>query len=263
MTGLELALLGGAIGGLAKAGTQAAGTFGAAQDLRLTPEQKKRLEELQRRAAAEELGMTAAERELFRTRALTPVQGAEREAMARFGASQAVGDIGQGAAFRQQQALKETSEAARAQIKQAEIQQAALDEQRRRQELDRLQAQQQQRKALERQAALQLVGGIGETVGQAVSVAGEKKYADELYNKRMKQLSGNAADTIGKTAQMLAVEGASMSKAPQAMGTDSVTAGGEMVEANMGYPGAMIQGQDPYEVLRMLMQMGVIGNVVR
>ncbi len=255
MTGLELALLGGAIGGVARAGQ----TFGAAQDLRLTPDQKKRLMELERRAAADELGMTAAERERFRVQALTPVQGAEREAMARFAASQAVGDIGQGAAFRQQQALKDTAEAARAQIKQAEVQQAALNEQRRRQELDRLQAQQQQRKAMERQAALQLVG----TVGEAATVAGEKKYADELYEKRLKQLSDNAANTIGKTAQMLAVEGASMSKAPQAMGTDSVTAGSEMVDANMVYPGAMVESQDPYEVLRMLMQMGVIGNVVR
>ena len=251
MTGLELALLGGAIGGLSKAGQ----TFGAAQDLRLTPEQKKRLEELQRRAAAEELGMTAAERELFRTRALTPVQGAEREAMARFGASQAVGDIGQGAAFRQQQALKETSEAARAQIKQAEIQQAALDEQRRRQELDRLQAQQQQRKTMERQAALQLVG----TVGEAATVAGEKKYADELYEKRLKQLSDNAANTIGKTAQMLAVEGASMSKAPQAMGTDSVTAGSEMVDANVLNALELYSSQtDPY--LERLLKMYMQGN---
>tara|TARA_R100000005_G_C5002633_1_gene210338 strand:- start:6333 stop:7118 length:786 start_codon:yes stop_codon:yes gene_type:complete len=259
MTGLELALLGGAIGGLSKAGTQAAATFGAAGDLRLTPEQKKRLEELQRRAAAEELGMTAAERELFRTRALTPVQGAEREAMARFGASQAVEDIGQGAAFRQQQALKETSEAARAQIKQAEIQQAALDEQRRRQELDRLQAQQQQRKALERQAALQLVGGIGETVGKGIGVYGEKKYEEELYNKRLDDMQESQKQTIEQVMNMMypkknnvvsqnqqSVEGASMSNVPQAMGTDGSTAGGEMVAAN--------QAQN---ILKMLMQMGV------
>ena len=70
--------------------------------------------------AEDAFGMSAADRDVYSTRVMSPVQTAEREALARFGASQAVGDIGQGAAFRQQQALKQTGEAARAEAQRAE-----------------------------------------------------------------------------------------------------------------------------------------------
>ena len=113
MDPLTLAMLAGAGQALLKGGLTAAGQFGTARDLRLTPEQERRLRELERMQARNALGMTQGERELYRSQAMTPVQAAEREAMARFGASQNIGDIGQGAAFRQQQALADTGQAAR------------------------------------------------------------------------------------------------------------------------------------------------------
>ena len=46
MTGLELAILAGAGKALLKGGIGAASQFGTAQDLKLTPDQEKRLREL-------------------------------------------------------------------------------------------------------------------------------------------------------------------------------------------------------------------------
>ena len=205
MTGLELALLGGTIGKLVGAGTKSLSALGSANDMRLTPEQKRRLADLERMAAEDEFGMTAGERDAFRTQSLTPVQAAEKEALARFGASQNIGDIGQGAAFRQQQALKQTSEAARAEIaKAAAIKDAEVARQQQ-MEHQRLLQQQQQVKALERQAALEAIGGIGETVAAGLGVMGEKKIADELYGKRIEQLKGVGKATSLNAAEMLGI----------------------------------------------------------
>tara|TARA_R100000655_G_scaffold91972_4_gene132983 strand:+ start:1445 stop:2302 length:858 start_codon:yes stop_codon:yes gene_type:complete len=212
MTGLELALLGGTIGKLVGAGTKSLSALGSANDMRLTPEQKRRLADLERMAAEDEFGMTAGERDAFRTQSLTPVQAAEKEAMARFGASQNIGDIGQGAAFRQQQALKQTSEAARAEIaKAAAIKDAEVARQQQ-MEHQRLLQQQQQVKALERQAALEAIGGIGETVAAGLGVMGEKKIADELYGKRIEQLKGVGQATSQGTQSLL---GITSGKSPQ------------------------------------------------
>ena len=162
--------------------------------------------------------------------------------MARFGASQNIGDIGQGAAFRQQQALKQTSEAARAEIaKAAAIKDAEVARQQQ-MEHQRLLQQQQQVKALERQAALEAIGGIGETVAAGLGVMGEKKIADELYGKRIGQLKGVGQATSqgtqsllgitsGKSPQMLEVEGASAS-GTDALGQPGNVAGDEMVAKN-------------------------------
>ena len=212
MTGLELALLGGTIGKLVGAGTKSLSALGSANDMRLTPEQKRRLADLERMAAEDEFGMTAGERDAFRTQSLTPVQAAEKEAMARFGASQNIGDIGQGAAFPQQQALKQTSEAARAELaKAAAIKDAEVARQQQ-MEHQRLLQQQQQVKALERQAALEAIGGIGETVAAGLGVMGEKKIADELYGKRIEQLKGVGQATSQGTQSLL---GITSGKSPQ------------------------------------------------
>ena len=254
MTGLELALLGGTIGKLVGAGTKSLSALGSANDMRLTPEQKRRLADLERMAAEDEFGMTAGERDVFRTQSLTPVQAAEREAMARFGASQNIGDIGQGAAFRQQQALKQTSEAARAEIaKAAAIKDAEVARQQQ-MEHQRLLQQQQQVKALERQAALEAIGGIGETVAAGLGVMGEKKIADELYGKRIGQLKGVGQATSqgtqsllgitsGKSPQMLEVEGASAS------GTDA-----------LGQPGNVAGDMMMDNLWRYLQHLGGINN---
>ena len=228
MTGLELALLGGTIGKLVGTGTQSLSTLGQANDLRLTPEQKRRLKDLERLAARDEFGMTEGEREIFRTRAMNPVQTAEREALARFRASQNIADIGQGSTFRQQQALKQTSEAARAQIAQAEAQRDAEIARQQQLERDRLLQQQRQASALERQAALQLIGGLGETVSEGLSVVGEKKMMDEMYDRKIKQMKESGQETASQVAKMLGIEGIgeSSGKSLQTQAVENLSASG-------------------------------------
>lgn len=225
MTGLELALLAGAGKALLKGGIGAASQFGSAQDLKLTPEQEKRLRELERLQARNALGMTQGERELYRSQAMNPVQAAEREVMARFGAAQNIADIGQGTAFRQQQAIADTGQAARGQVSQAVAQRDAQVAQQQAEEIARLQEQQRQVQALERQAALSLVGGIGEAVTGSAEVVAEEKSEQESYDKNLKrmrdflkiqkEMSEQEKQTsqstqnmlgIGKSAEMQAVE---------------------------------------------------------
>jgi hypothetical protein len=229
MEPLTLAMLAGAGQALLKGGLSAAGQFGTAQDLKLTPEQQKRLRELERMQARNALGMTQGERELYRSQAMTPVQAAEREVMARFGAAQNIADIGQGAAFRQQQAMADTGQAARAQVSQAVAQRDADVAQQQAEEKARLEEQKRQAQALQRQAALSLVGGIGEAAVGAAGVKAEYDMAQELYGKQIADLKGAAKATsqgtqnmlgIGKSAGMQAVEGA---RKP-ILGADAVTA---------------------------------------
>jgi hypothetical protein len=223
MTGLELAILAGAGQALLKGGLSAAGQFGAAQDLKLTPEQQKRLRELERMQARNALGMTQGERELYRSQAMTPVQAAEREAMARFGAAQNIADIGQGAAFRQQQALADTGQAARAQVSQAVAQRDADVAQQQAEEKARLEEQQRQAKALERQAALSVVGGIGEAAVGAAGVSAEYGMAKELYGKQIDELRGSAKATSQGTQNMLGIQAVEGARKP-ILGADGVTA---------------------------------------
>ena len=231
---MELAILAGAGQALLKGGLSAAGQYGAAQDLKLTPEQQKRLRELERMQARNALGMTQGERELYRSQAMTPVQAAEREAMARFGAAQNIADIGQGAAFRQQQALADTGQAARAQVSQAVAQRDADVAQQQAEEKARLEAQQRQAKALERQAALSVVGGIGEAAAGAAGVSAEYGMAKELYGKQIAELRGSAKATSQGTQNMLGVGKDANTKAVEGfrkplIGLDAVTSveGGE------------------------------------
>jgi|14BtaG_2_1085337.scaffolds.fasta_scaffold01466_3 hypothetical protein len=247
MTGLELAILAGAGKAIVQGGLQAAGQFGASQDLKLTPEQKKRLQELERMQARNALGMTQGERELYRSQSMTPIQAAEREVMARFGAAQNIGDIGQGAAFRQQQALSGTAQAARGQVAQAVAQRDADVAQQQAEEKARLEAQQQQAKALQRQAALSAIGGIAEAGFGTAGIKSQQIAADEEYQKnldymretmKMKQnMSEDARYTSQQTQNMLgigagtkAIEGANASGAP--LGQAGNVVGDAMVANN-------------------------------
>ena len=240
MTPLELAMLAGAGQALLKGGLTAAGQFGTARDLKLTPEQERRLRELERMQARNALGMTQGERELYRSQAMTPVQAAEREAMARFGASQNIGDIGQGAAFRQQQALADTGQAARGQVAQAVAQRDADVARQQTEEKARLEEQKRQAKALERQAALSLVGGIGEAATGAAGIKAEQGLAEQLYNKKIDKLRGAAKATsegtinmlqIGKTPEIQAVENTNLRDGP--IGQSGTVVGEYMVDKKL------------------------------
>ena len=240
MDPLSLAMLAGAGQALLKGGLTAAGQFGTARDLKLTPEQERRLRELERMQARNALGMTQGERELYRSQAMTPVQAAEREAMARFGASQNIGDIGQGAAFRQQQALADTGQAARGQVAQAVAQRDADVARQQTEEKARLEEQKRQAKALERQAALSLVGGIGEAATGAAGIKAEQGLAEQLYNKKIDKLRGAAKATsegtinmlqIGKTPEIQAVENTNLRDGP--IGQSGTVVGEYMVDKKL------------------------------
>jgi hypothetical protein len=253
--GLELALLSGLGGSLIKGISGAYGAGGAAADLKLSEEQKRRLKELERMEAEDAFGMSAADRDVYSTRVMSPVQTAEREALARFGASQAVGDIGQGAAFRQQQALKQTGEAARAEAQRAVAEKESSVAQAQQQQLEQLRQQELQRKAMERQAVMSLLGAAGEGVAQAGGIAAKMKFAEEQY--ALNKPSAEDAQVVGATAQALgfggdqpgyrAVEGASMSETGgQGMGGD----GNRAADAMMMYtnPSAFL-GDPEYSTL--------------
>ena len=192
MTGIEMALLSGLGSALLKGGAQAFGAASAAGDLKLTDEQRRRLKELERKEAESAFGMSKGERDAYQTELLSPVQAAEREAMARFAASQSVADIGQGAAFRQQQALKQTGEAARAETRSALEQRNAQEAEQQQRQLAALRQQEQQRKDLERQAVMSVLGTAGDIIGQTGGVIAKKKFADEEYAKQQADLTGNA-----------------------------------------------------------------------
>ena len=238
LTGLEMALLSGLGGSLIKGVSGAIGASGAASDLQLTDEQRRRLKELERMEAESAFGMSDQDRQVYGTQVMPPVQTAEREALARFGASQAVGDIGQGAAFRQQQALKQTSEAARAEAQRAVAERDAVVAQQQQQQLAMMRQQELQRKAMERQAVMSMLGAAGEGLTQAGGIAAKMKFAEETYERD--KPSKEDEEVISSTASILfgssepnykAVEGASMSgKTQEGLGLDGVTSGDAMVQ---------------------------------
>jgi|TARA_R100000482_G_scaffold28359_1_gene8930 hypothetical protein len=241
MTGLELALLSGLGGSLIKGVSGAIGASGAAKDLQLTDEQRRRLKELERMEAESAFGMSDQDRQAYGTQVMSPVQTAEREALARFGASQAVGDIGQGAAFRQQQALKQTSEAARAEAQRAVAERDATVAQQQQQQLAMMRQQELQRKAMEREAVMSLLGAAGEGLTQAGGIAAKMKFAEETYERD--KPSKEDQEVISSTARVLglggsepgykSVEGASMSgKTQDGLGTDGPTSVEAMLSQN-------------------------------
>ena len=235
---MTMALIAGAVSSAIKGGTKAYGEYGTAQDLKLTEEQRKRLRELERLQAEDALGMSTGQREQYRSQAMSPVQTAEREALARFGAAQSVADIGQGASFRQQQALKQASENARAEVSRSVAERDAQVAQQQSEEKARLETQQNQSKALERQAALSLVGGVAEGALEAVQIGAEHKYQEQLYDKRLKDLRGGQAVTsqgaqsmLGISPQMEAVE--KTKATTQSLGGDANRFVDNMIPATM------------------------------
>lgn len=256
MTGLELAILAGAGKALLKGGLSAAGQFGTAQDLKLTPEQEKRLRELERLQARNALGMTQGERELYRSQAMTPVQAAEREVMARFGAAQNIADIGQGTAFRQQQAMGEAGQAARGEVSKAVAQRDADVARQQAEEKARLEQQERQTKALERQAALSLVGGIGEAAAGAAEVTAEYKMAQEMYDKQIDDLKGAAKATSQGTQNMLGIgKSAGMRAVENTRATDASLGG----DANRFVDG-MVSMDNVDAILKSLQMMQLLQN---
>ena len=190
-------------GGLIKGGANAYLKKGMASDLELTEEQLRKLRELERLEALDAFGFDKGERDLYRQQLLTPVQQAENEALARFGASQNIEDIGQGSAFRQQQALKQTSEAARAETAQAVAQRDAEIARQQQDTLMRMRQQEMKRKQLEREAVASMFGATGDAIGTLA--LDKSRIEDEA--KLLSNLKGASLATVTGTANMLGVPG--------------------------------------------------------
>lgn len=200
------ALIAGTLGNLVGAGATAGQQFLTGRSLMLDDEQKKRLKELERMAAEGELGLTPSQREAYYNQVLTPVQTAEREALSRFASSQSIGDIGQGAAFRQQQALKEGSAMQRQQAAQtvAAQERAAAEAQ----DQERLRLKDQERRAAEmqRQAALTFLGGAGTALAKAAGKQAEKAMSEELLQKRLDAMTKGDIIITDDTQSMLGID---------------------------------------------------------
>jgi len=196
--------LGLAIGaGLLKGGAEAYNRYGMSRDLRMTPEQERRMRELERLEARDAFGLSTADRDLYQTRLMAPVQTAEREALARFGASQNIADVGQGAAFRQQQALKQTSEAARAETAQALAARDAEVARQQQEALGMMREREARRKQLEREALTSFLG----TTGSALETAGEMQFASKMLDKKLADLDTPDSTLVTGTANMLFGDG--------------------------------------------------------
>lgn len=145
----------------------------------MNPEQRARLKELERQEALGLLGLSAGEEQRLTNMQLQPVRATQRQAMDEFAQGQQIADVGQGAAFRQQQALQEAQGRVMQQAAQeAQMQVQELDqiaEARELARLDRLRKQRQKNQA----AIAGMFGGIAEGVGMAADVF--------VFNEQQKQ----------------------------------------------------------------------------
>jgi len=186
------------------AGAQAAGAIGKglSQIDRLTPEQKKRMEELKRQEALGLLGLSASEEQRLLNQQLQPVRATQRQAQTRFDQSQQVADIGLGSSFRQQQA----QQAAEGQVMQQATQDAQLQVQeleqlaiaRQKAELAKLQAQRQKNK----DAIAGIFGGLADAGSQAALLGyleSSKKQNEKMLLDAKKSISKKNA---GKTTEI-------------------------------------------------------------
>lgn len=142
---------------------------------RLSPEQKTKMKELERNQALGLLGLDQAQEQQILSQQLQPVQTSLREALNRQAQQQQIQDVGQGAAFRGQQALLETGQEQASRAVQRGQQTVAqlneLETARQLAELDQLQKQRQ----TNRQAVAEIAQGLitGGTTAAAGIVGAE------------------------------------------------------------------------------------------
>ena len=193
MTGLEIALMLGAAG---KAGQGI--MTGVSQIDRLSPEQKNRMKELERNQALGLLGLDEAQQQQILNQQLQPVQAAEREAFSRQAQQQQIADIGQGQAFRGQQALLEASGRARAEATQRAqdviTERDALEEAAQLRELAQIKAQRQQNL----QGIAQIAGGVGDAALMGLGTSMAMKEAKAMEDKMLAAAKEQEERSIGK-----------------------------------------------------------------
>ena len=158
---------------------------------RLSPEQKSRMKELERNQALGLLGLDQGQQQQILSQQLQPVQTSLREAMDRQAQQQQIQDIGQGSAFRGQQALLETGQQQASQAVQRGQQTIAqLDELEKARQLSELDQYQKQRQTNKRAMAEVAQGLIG---GGATAAAGMVAADDATKQIRLREEALRAA----------------------------------------------------------------------
>ena len=179
-----------------KAGQSA--VTGAGQIDLLSAEEKNRQKELERRLALGELGLDEASKQQIMGQQMGPQQAAEREAFSRQAQQQQIADIGQGSAFRGQQALLEAGAIGRASATQRGqdviTERDVLAEAAQLREIDRLKAQRQQNMA----GAGMIIGGVGDAALQASGGIMAKGYQDSVEASMLKAAETKATGSVGK-----------------------------------------------------------------
>ena len=174
---------------------------GASQIDRLTPEQKNRMKELERNQALGLLGLDEAQQQQILNQQLQPVQAAEREAFSRQAQQQQIADIGQGAAFRGQQALLEASAQARSQATQRAqdviTERDALEEAAQLRELAQIKAQRQQNL----QGIAQIAGGVGDAALMGLGTSMAIKEAEGLEKKLLEAAKKQETKKVEKKTE--------------------------------------------------------------
>ena len=193
------------------AGETVAGVGGGVSKIDwLSPEQRNKMKELERQQALGLLGLDEAAQQRILSQQLQPVQALGRQATQQAQQSQLIGDVGQGAAFRQQAAQQGALQQATIDATQRGQQQIAqMDELARARQLAEMRSLQKQRQKT-KEGITDIVGSLagGTAMAGHIGLAAqeldtlEKSFGvkvEEKQKKALKQMGGKITPAFEKT----------------------------------------------------------------
>ena len=166
----------------------------------LSPEQRNRVKELERQQALGLLGIDEATQQRMLNQQLQPVQALGRQAIQQAQQSQLIGDVGQGAAFRQQaaqqgalqQATIDATQRAQQQIEQ-------MDELARARQLSEMRALQKQRQTT-KEGVTDIIGSLAGGAAMGAQVKAAKKELDTYESSLLTQAQQKQLDAMKKAS---------------------------------------------------------------
>jgi hypothetical protein len=186
------------------AGETVAGVGGGVSQINLlSPEQRNKMKELERQQALGLLGLDAGAQQRILNQQLQPVQALGRQATQQAQQSQLIGDVGQGAAFRQQAAQQGAMQQATIEATQRGQQQIAeMDELARARQLAEMRALQKQRQST-KEGVTDIVSSLAGGAAMGAQVSAAKKeletYEGSLLNKAQQKQMDALKKMGGKT----------------------------------------------------------------
>ena len=193
------------------AGETVAGVGGGVSKIDwLSPEQRNKMKELERQQALGLLGLDEGAQQRILNQQLQPVQALGRQATQQAQQSQLIGDVGQGAAFRQQAAQQGALQQATIEATQRGQQQTAqMDELARARQLAEMRSLQKQRQK-NKEGITDIVGSLAGGAAMAGQIGMAKTELDTLeksfgvkvgekQKKALKQMGGKTTPTFEKT----------------------------------------------------------------